>query len=685
MDGSVETGAIWTGNAPGGSNDNALNFSIAPGFGDSGIRFHTSSSAGQWESATERMRINIDGKVGIGNTDPQQALVVGGSVVQINPEGGINDTSSLQLNGGRAQVGYNGTDDPIGDVAFLQASASKHVKLSANSGDKFAYMMANGAFTVNDINPVDSVVFFQQEDQLTEEHILRLAAANNKATGIKFDVDYLPATTPYSNNVSEVMFDFHGTNYADHGQVTSGSIGLNFVSGRPNFSNFYFRNATRDVLAMIDDAGNTGIGAFSNVSKPTAKLDVIGDIKADGISNIGAALTLFPSTGRTTNYSMRFLPGAGAGSYGALTSAGDHLFFFSNGTQGQGNLVIAPWSSYTGGHGIKIVGNTFHTQISGNTFAVSNGTVNNAFFAANGNIGFGANDAPVDKISVGTGSGSQFISFNTNQFRAGSHNNGGLVQANQVMIFANAYSTATEMSNVEFYSKHVYFSNATHFDGDILANGVISFANNASNNYITATMIDENTLSFDGDNGQLFSISDDFSGSLFSVNDISGIPSIEVHSNGQIDMAPYGGNVMFDSNTFVVDTFNNRVGIGTSAPTVALDVKGAAFFEPSGTGNGVFLIANYPDSSGESDFIMKGMGGGDFFIGVDGTTGVGGANTGIKIFDGVSGGIDIIMNSVRTFYSSSFGVQIKDPAAGTLQDSSTIRFSNATADMVTIN
>ena len=45
---------------------------------------------------------------------------------------------------------------------------------------------------------------------------------------------------------------------------------------------------------------------------------------------------------------------------------------------------------------------------------------------------------------------------------------------------------------------------------------------------ITASMNSLGSLSFDGSSGQLFSITDDLTGSLFSVNDISGIPSIEV-------------------------------------------------------------------------------------------------------------------------------------------------------------
>ena len=51
------------------------------------------------------------------------------------------------------------------------------------------------------------------------------------------------------------------------------------------------------------------------------------------------------------------------------------------------------------------------------------------------------------------------------------------------------------------------------------------------------------TSAFDiqGSAGQLFSVTNNLtSGSIFSVNDVSGIPSIDVDADGTIQIAPYG-------------------------------------------------------------------------------------------------------------------------------------------------
>ena len=71
-------------------------------------------------------------------------------------------------------------------------------------------------------------------------------------------------------------------------------------------------------------------------------------------------------------------------------------------------------------------------------------------------------------------------------------------------------------------------------------------------------------LDIQGTQGQLFSVTDDLSGSIFAVSDISGVPIFDVNSSG-------------------VSYFDGKVGIGTTSPSSPLHISGT---EPS---NGVSL------------------------------------------------------------------------------------------------
>ena len=61
---------------------------------------------------------------------------------------------------------------------------------------------------------------------------------------------------------------------------------------------------------------------------------------------------------------------------------------------------------------------------------------------------------------------------------------------------------------------------------------------------ISVSMLDAGTISFSGDSGELFSVTDTMSGTIFAVNDISGIPSFEVDDSGIVRIAESVGNVL---------------------------------------------------------------------------------------------------------------------------------------------
>ena len=72
-----------------------------------------------------------------------------------------------------------------------------------------------------------------------------------------------------------------------------------------------------------------------------------------------------------------------------------------------------------------------------------------------------------------------------------------------------------------------------------------------------------------GDNGNLFSNGYVFANNIYSTSNASIRGLLDVGNNASI-----GGGLTVDNDTLVVDSINNRVGIGTSTPDQALHVNG---------------------------------------------------------------------------------------------------------------
>ena len=105
------------------------------------------------------------------------------------------------------------------------------------------------------------------------------------------------------------------------------------------------------------------------------------------------------------------------------------------------------------------------------------------------------------------------------------------------------------------------------------------------NDPISLKVLDSTTgaISIEGSAGQLFSVTDNLtSGSIYSVNDVSGIPSIDVDANGTIKLAPFTGNV----------------GVGATNPTTKLQVSGIlGFFDQYSSANGCASIIRIGNSN----------------------------------------------------------------------------------------
>ncbi len=113
-----------------------------------------------------------------------------------------------------------------------------------------------------------------------------------------------------------------------------------------------------------------------------------------------------------------------------------------------------------------------------------------------------------------------------------------------------------------------------------------------------------------GSEGQLFSVTNSLtSGSIFSVNDITGIPSIDVDADGTIQLAPYGST--------------ENIGLGITNPSSKLHVVGGAKI------TGVLTTGQIADSNssvGTAASVLSSTGSGLEWVAQSGGGGGGGAS-----------------------------------------------------------
>ena len=144
-----------------------------------------------------------------------------------------------------------------------------------------------------------------------------------------------------------------------------------------------------------------------------------------------------------------------------------------------------------------------------------------------------------------------------------------------------------------------------------------------------------------GSQGQLFSVTDNLSGSIFAVSDISGVPIFDVNSSG-------------------VSYFDGKVGIGTSNPDTPLHVftntSGYAITIEENSGTEAFQIG--VDSVGSLDFFNSKSGTSQLSLIDDGNSTFSGKITSGNDIVNATAGVYTWFNDTDTYIQRSAGNEI---------------------------
>ena len=122
-------------------------------------------------------------------------------------------------------------------------------------------------------------------------------------------------------------------------------------------------------------------------------------------------------------------------------------------------------------------------------------------------------------------------------------------------------------------SSAIYFSDGSAGDStipELSGNSIVlQFDDNAGLELISYNTSSTSRFSVDGSAGRLFNVTDSLTGTIFSVNDVAGLPIIEVISDETADVVKMG---TIGTNAFVLSS--DKLGLGTDNPTTTLDVVG---------------------------------------------------------------------------------------------------------------
>jgi hypothetical protein len=181
----------------------------------------------------------------------------------------------------------------------------------------------------------------------------------------------------------------------------------------------------------------------------------------------------------------------------------------------------------------RMLNSTGSQAISGSLTVVGTSNLGGATFS-NGGATFANN---VNVAALNEGSGNSWVNLNTTRVHLGQNGSTGGLNVTAATQFVGVGKMATAQLDIL---------------GNTFLTGSLAISSSAgTGSAIYAYKSGSTVLDIQGSQGQLFSVVDALSGSLMSVNDVSGLPILEVFSDDRIVMGTYGAPALTVSGSAV--------------------------------------------------------------------------------------------------------------------------------------
>ena len=537
---------------------NALLDGAGIGIGSTGIRKTIT-----WNNTASALTSSEDWNLASG----KQYEINGAQVLSSTTLGSGVVNSSLTSVGTLGQLNVSGVTTAT--QLDLTANATANDSVLYLSGAPTGSSGTNGLFGIGALNFSDTNIiadFTHSVNSYAQLVVQNKNSGSTSSADIIVNNDRSAGTTYYGD------FGINGTTFAGGGPFgdvdgtylysAGGTLSLGSLNA------FDVKIATNNTeRVIIFSTGEVGIGTTVLTGTASQRLQVTGGAYVSGnlgigITNPSSSLHIAKSTGSALRVTT--LTGGGGGNSSILMGNQDSAGTNAPAVIRSANTVIQfgvgnSWSDEYGGtvtERMRIDGNVGINTTStrqrltigsltatstatpesidlGGTYSNSAGTNLKLKLYNDGTLvhGLGVSDASTDYVTVSSGSHT-FYRGSTQVVQINSSGNLGI-------------NTTSPLQKL-------------HVLGNLLV-----AAGSSTGQHIAqkAYELNSGTLSWEGSAGQLFSITNNLtSGSIFSVNDVSGIPSIDVNADGTVSIAAYGGNL----------------GIGTTNPTSKLHVQGNA-------------------------------------------------------------------------------------------------------------